>query len=96
MVEYPEIQVVDGVYRLWYCGNGFGTVGYAEGRPDARVDVSVRTGEHPEPDHTWGAWRPVRWREVVHLRRNVQIRVELRTEGVSPAVSAVSLRAAPA
>ena len=96
MVEYPEIQVVDGVYRLWYCGNGFGTVGYAEGRPDARVDVSVRTGEHPEPDHTWGSWRPVRRREVVHLRRNVQIRVDLRTEGVSPAVSALSLCAPPA
>lgn len=91
MVEYPEIQVVDEVYRQWYCGNGFGTVGYAEGRPDARVDVSVRTGEHPEPDHTWGAWRPVRRREVVHLRRNVQIRVELRTKGVSPALSALSL-----
>ena len=44
MVEYPEIQVADGVYRLWYCGNGFGTVGYAEGRAESGVEVWLRSG----------------------------------------------------
>ena len=76
MVEYPEIQVVDGVYRLWYCGNGFGTVGYAEGRAESGVEVWLRSGEHAQPDGGWSGWRRVRRRRSVDLRRYVQVRVE--------------------
>ena len=92
MVEYPEIQVVDGVYRLWYCGNGFGTVGYAEGRVESGVEVWLRSGEAAQPDAGWSGWRRVRRRQRVELRRNVQVRVEMWSEHVSPAVSALTVR----
>ena len=91
MVEYPEIQVADGVYRLWYCGNGFGTVGYAEGRAESGVEVWLRSGEHAQPDGGWSGWRRVRRRRSVDLRRYVQVRVEMWSEHVSPAVSALTV-----
>ena len=90
MVEYPEIQVADGVYRLWYCGNGFGTVGYAEGRAESGVEVWLRSGEHAQPDGGWSGWRRVRRHQSVDLRRYVQVRVEMWSEHVSPAVSALT------
>jgi len=49
MVEYPEIQIVDGTYRMWFCGNGYGSVGYAQGIPETGVDVSVRSGATQSP-----------------------------------------------
>lgn len=56
MVEYPEIDVVGGVYRMWYCGNGFGTVGYSEGVPGARLEIRTRTGATSVPDASWSNW----------------------------------------
>ncbi len=41
MVEYPEVQLDDGVYRLWFCGNNYGLVGYAEGIPETGVEVTA-------------------------------------------------------
>lgn len=56
MVEYPEIDIHEGVYRMWFCGNGFGTVGYSEGVADTRIEISVRTGGSANSEKGWGSW----------------------------------------
>src|SRR5262249_32583667 len=85
MVEYPEVQIVDGVFRLWFCGNGFGSVGYATGVPETGVEVSLRTGATPSPDSEWSSWRNVMRGEPVDAQRFVQLRAELWSK--DPALS---------
>ena len=59
IVAYPEVQIVDGVYRLWFCGNGFGSVGYAEGILESGINLECRSGDGPEPDERWRDWQPI-------------------------------------
>jgi len=93
MVEYPEVQIVDGIFRLWFCGNGFGSVGYAEGYPQSGVLLSIRTGDSPVPDNSWSDWQRVNRAQVFASRRHVQVRAELSTEhaAISPALNEVHL-----
>lgn len=93
MVEYPEVLIERGVYRMWYCGNGYRSVGYAEGRPEAGVTISRRSGRTPTPDASWGAWAPVEHGEVVGNEGFVQIRAELWTidPAYSPALNEISI-----
>jgi hypothetical protein len=56
MVEYPEIDAHNAEYRMWYCGNKFGSVGFAEGIADTRLELSVRTGVTPAPGGKWSQW----------------------------------------
>ena len=80
MVEYPEVQIVDGAFRLWFCGNNFGSVGYAEGLPDTQVELFTRTGTVETPDASWSAWRPVERDQVLPIQGFLQLRAELRSE----------------
>ena len=47
--ESPEVQRVDGKYRLWFCGNNFGSVGYAEGTPGHEHCDRLSWGNTPSP-----------------------------------------------
>jgi len=81
MVEYPEVQIVAGQFRLWFCGNGFGSVGYAQGMPETGVDLSVRSGNTD--------WRPVTRGQSIEVQ---QIRAELwsRNPLLSPTLNQVT------
>lgn len=95
MVEYPEVQIVDGLFRLWFCGNGFGSVGYATGKPETGVAVSLRTGDTPTPDTSWNAWTNVTRRAPSTAKRYVQLRAKLwsTNPALSPALNSASLHA---
>lgn len=90
MVEYPEVQIVNGVYRLWFCGNGFGSVGYAEGIPETGVTVHARTADAPE---AWSEWMPVAQDVPIDARRYLQLRIELNSDNplLSPAVHGIEV-----
>ena len=90
MVEYPEVQIVDGAFRLWFCGNNFGSVGYAEGIPEAGVAVYARSGDRPE---ACGDWVKIERQQQVEARRYLQLKVELTTANtlISPAVHAIEV-----
>jgi len=96
MVEYPEVQIVDSVFRLWFCGNGFGSVGYAEGLNDLSVEVFARSGDTAVPDAAWSRWQPVRRDESIAARRYIQVRAEMSSaiNGASPALNHVSIHPA--
>jgi predicted GH43/DUF377 family glycosyl hydrolase len=56
MVEYPEVIALNGRYQLFYSGNGYGSIGYAEGRPLTRVVLETRSGATAVPDSSWSEW----------------------------------------
>jgi len=93
MVEYPEVQVVDGVWRLWFCGNGYGSVGYAEGILDTRVELYIRSGPTREPDEAWSGWVAVRRGRFLPVRQHVQVKAVLisANPALSPALNACRL-----
>ena len=77
IVEYPEVQVVDDVFRLWFCGNGFGSVGYAEGMPETGIEMSLRSGASETPDDAWSNWIHVKRHETACVSRYVQVQARL-------------------
>jgi len=93
MVEYPEIQVFDGTYRMWFCGNGYGSVGLAEGVPESGVRIALRSGDTPEPDSGWSGWAGLSREQEIEAGRFVQIRAELWSDNpvLSPALNQVGL-----
>jgi hypothetical protein len=94
MVEYPEIQIVDGVYRMWFCGNGYGSVGYAQGIPETGVDVSIRSGAKGTPDESWSNWQPCVRGQSINVNRFAQLRAQLwsRDSALSPTLNELNLR----
>jgi len=95
MVEYPEVQIVDGVYRLWFCGNGYGSVGYAEGVSQTGVRVFARSGETVEVDRAWTEWVEVESNQPNDVRQYCQVRAELwsKDERWSPALNGIRFSA---
>jgi hypothetical protein len=82
---YPEVQVVGDEYRMWYCGNGFGTVGYASAKVGAKLAVSVRAGTSETPGATWSDWAALEAGAALPAGRFVQLRVALsRPNGETP------------
>lgn len=94
MVEYPEIDVVDGQWRMWFCGNGFGSVGYAEGVVETGMTLLIRSGETAEPDSTWSAWRPLVRNADSPTGKWVQIQAQLWSENdrLSPKLQQLTIR----
>ena len=94
MVEYPEVDVVDGEWRLWFCGNGFGTVGFATGEVQTSAELEYRSGVNADPDDQWSAWKPAKRGSPVDLQRYVQTRVKLTSQNplLSPAVSGIQVK----
>jgi hypothetical protein len=93
IVEYPEVQIVDGVYRLWFCGNGYGSVGYAEGILESGAELERRNGDNPDPDDLWSDWQTVRQDEALPASAYCQFRIRLwsSNEAVRPAISDLRL-----
>lgn len=93
IVEYPEVQIVDGVFRLWFCGNGYGSVGFAKGVIETGVDVALRHGATPEPNGSWSPWTPVSRGQRVAVGHYVQARAKLwtRNPALSPALNELTL-----
>ncbi len=96
MVEYPEVDVVNGAWRLWFCGNGFGSVGYAEGIPEVGLTVEMRSGRTTAPNESWSEWKVIQRGATVGDRRHVQFRVRLRSSNarLSPALHGLRVIAA--
>ncbi len=92
MVEYPEVQVVNGTHRLWFAGNKFRSVGYAEGVNEAGVEISARTGSTATPDAGWSAWTVIE-RGAALSGPFVQFRANLHSANpaCSPALNAISV-----
>ena len=93
MVEYPEVQTVDGVYRLWFCGNNFSSVGYAEGISETSLEMSIRSGKSPTPDGSWSDWIPVKRGSPVSTNLFLQVRAELHSQHplLSPALHTIDV-----
>jgi predicted GH43/DUF377 family glycosyl hydrolase len=93
IVEYPEVQIVDGVFRLWFCGNGYGSVGYAEGVPETGVDIAHRWGATHTPDETWTDWMAGDRSQMVVVSQFMQVRARLWSKNslLSPALSDVRI-----
>ncbi len=93
MVEYPTVDVVDGQWRLWFCGNGYGSVGFASGIVEADVSVSLRSGPSPAPGADWTDWRPVSRDAALPANRHVQVRAQLscQSKDFSPSLNSVTV-----
>jgi predicted GH43/DUF377 family glycosyl hydrolase len=86
MVEYPEVLKLDDRYYLYYCGNEYGSIGYAEGRSTTSATVEMRTGSSATPDSNWTGWNSSAVDSTLeNAREYVQIRVTLRS--ANPAVT---------
>ncbi len=81
MVEYPEVDIVDGVFRLWFCGNGWGSVGYAEGIKETGLRLSIRSRDSGE----WSPWRDIERNADLKVERYLQIRCQM--ESTNPRLS---------
>lgn len=94
MVEYPEVQLVEGVFRLWFCGNGFGSVGYAEGVAETGVEMAIRSGGTNRPGKTWTDWTEVDRKRVVNVSRFFQVRARLWSKNplLSPSLNDIRVR----
>lgn len=97
MVEYPEVQVQDGIFRLWFCGNGFGSVGYAEGIPETGIEVRLRSGATETPDDAWSNWIRVKRHEAAPVSRYVQVQARLWSKNpvLSPSLNDISIDRLP-
>lgn len=101
MVEYAEVLRDGGRYHLWYCGDGYGSIGYARGEATARVTMQTRSGPTPRPDRKWSDWsmphpRPEGSVITVPPRGFLQFRLTLKTRSPdwSPVVQDIQLLAA--
>lgn len=56
MVEYAEVLHDGSRYHMWFCGDGYGQIGYAVGESRASVSVQTRSGLTPVPDDGWSEW----------------------------------------
>ena len=90
MVEYPEVDIVDGVFRLWFCGNGFGSVGYAEGVKETGIRLSIRSRNAD----AWSPWRDVERGIDLKVDRYIQIRCQLESKNrrLSPTLNRVIIK----
>lgn len=106
--SYPEVQHHDdGTYRMWFCGNGYGSVGYAQALPSPwKLMIHTRSGNSPKPDESWSQWsEPYRHPEgsviLSPTAKYIQYRVELQTadrlpnNSISPVLHQVEIQYQP-
>ena len=56
MACYPTLLHEGKKYEMWFCGDGYGRIGHATGKPQAAVSVQTRSGNSRTPDSSWGEW----------------------------------------
>lgn len=96
IVEYPEIQVVDQTWRMWFCGNGYGSVGYASARSTAAVTMEFRTGPTEKTDVGWTNWQAVQDEASVGSQGFCQLRARLvQSDPQQPSPALTSAYIAP-
>lgn len=95
MVEYPEVDVVDGKWRLWFCGNGFCSVGLATGMVETGITVRLRSGPVSIPDASWSEWTAVNRGQIVDAQRYVQAQAVLQSQSANygPALTRLEITA---
>ncbi len=94
-VEYPEVQIAPptapdaGAFRLWFCGNRYGSVGLARGVVETGVTLAIRSGGTANPEAGWGDWAEMKRGQVVAARRYTQVRARLwsKNRELSPALN---------
>jgi hypothetical protein len=96
MAEYPEVLTLDGRYYLYYCGNSYGSIGYAEGHSSTRAVVETRAGRSATPDPSWSEWAAqssATGTAVAASPGFLQIRVSLRSANaaVTPMIQHLAL-----
>jgi predicted GH43/DUF377 family glycosyl hydrolase len=96
MAEYPEVLALGAQYYLFYCGNGYGSIGYAEGRSATRAVVATRRGKSAAPDASWSDWVPCSLsdaRLLADAGPYAQVRISLSTtnRNVTPMIQHLAL-----
>ncbi|MCA9113437.1 MAG: hypothetical protein KDA79_00005, partial [Planctomycetaceae bacterium] len=93
IVEYPEIQRYKDTWRMWFCGNGYGTVGFAEGQPETDLRLSHRNGPTAVPDSRWSEWTAASRNQPAPTGRYLQVRASFRSANplLSPALNSVTI-----
>lgn len=93
MVEYPTIDRVGDQWRMWFCGNGFGSVGYAEGIVETSLKLYYRSSPTDAVDAHWSEWQALARGARSEAYRFVQLKAEFRSENpnLSPALNSVTL-----
>lgn len=90
MVEYAEVLRDGDEHHMWYCGDGYGNIGYARGDAAARATVHMRTGNSPTPGAGWSNWTELRepTGSTIDAGAYMQLRVSLEgiDSGWSPRV----------
>jgi hypothetical protein len=91
MAEYAEV-VADGGHHMWFCGNGYSSIGYAKGRTLGSVTVEARFN----PEAPWSAYQP--GTEVTPGGERLWLRISAHSEhsAISPAVEDLRLTGEPA
>jgi hypothetical protein len=96
MVEYPEVVRDAEGDHMWFCGDGYGSLGYARGGALATASVQFRSGATASPDAGWSAWYEMTKPEGsrVESRGHMQVRVRLATgdRRISPGVRNLEVR----
>jgi hypothetical protein len=97
MVEYAEVLRDSQGDHMWFCGDGYGSLGYAKGYAVTSAAVETRTGPVAAPDSRWSVWTAYRPGAAAHQSgsRYVQVRITLETSdaAISPAIQNLELRA---
>lgn len=90
---YPTLDLVGNEWRMWFCGNGYGSVGFAKGTVETGVNLSLRSGNSPQPDAAWSKWTSVKRGQSQPAGRYVQLKAELWSENpvLSPALNKLEL-----
>jgi hypothetical protein len=93
IVEYPTLDVVGDEWRLWFCGNGYGSVGFAKGTVETGVKLSLRSGNTSQPDSAWSSWTSLERGRSQTVGRYVQVKAELWSANpvLSPALNKFEL-----
>jgi len=79
---------------MWFCGNGFGTVGIARGKVQTGVRLTVRSNETADGASA-AAWRDVDPGCPLDVQRFIQVGAELWSSDreLTPALNRLTIQA---
>ena len=101
MVEYAEVINAGGRYDMWYCGDAYSNIGYAQGRSLAAINLQIRAATGVPGNPLWTEWMTppgMAHQESFSITADyVQIRATLSTSDpqLTPVLQNLKLIAAP-